>query len=644
MPGQWDTVNPPWRAVVDCISDGVAIVDASGVQCFVNQAFCEMLGYEASELIGATAPFCYWPEEHQEDIRRVLEASLAGDRADAEIVLKRKNGERFPVLVHSGVVGSDGEVFGYVATVKDITERRRMEQALSLSEQRWRSVAENPFDFVVTIDRDYRYTYVNHTAPGVRAEDLIGKATPFDFMDEKDVGMVREVCERVFRDAQAGSYELYVPSLQAWFVTIVGPIVEHGVVTGVSMLTRDVTSQRHAEQALRQAQRMEALGRLAGGIAHDFNNLLVPIMGNAELLRPALAGNVAAESLLDDVEKAAERARELVSRILLFGREPGIRRERVRLQDLVREVARFIATGAPANVSIHTRIEDGCPPVLGGPGELHQVVTNLCTNAVQALEPNGGTLTLTVDTAALPPARAVGSSPSRGRRAGSTRPQTPREACAENNRPAVRLVVEDNGPGIPEEIQARIFEPFFTTRSVGQGTGLGLSIVHAITTRYGGTVTVESKPGWGARFTVLLPATDAKPEAAHVPEPQASRGHRALRVICVDDEPIVLRWLVHTLERAGHTVKPFSDPIEAAAYLRVHASDVDCVISDETMPELSGTQLASQLEKAAPGLPVLLVSGYPAARTDAVSANVRRRLQKPLRGPALLEAVLAVVS
>ena len=637
MPGPWDSVNPPWRAVVDSISDGVAVVDHAGVQRFVNQAFCSMVGYEASELVGATAPFCYWPEEHSEEILKVLRASMAGGRTDVELVFKHKNGERFPALVHSGVVGADGQVFGYVATVKDITERRRMEQALSSSEQRWRSVAENPFDFVVTIDREYRYTYINHTAPGVRAEDLIGKATPFDFVSEEDAVVMRDACERVFRDAQAGSYELYVPSLRSWFLTIVGPIVEHGVVTGVSMLTRDVTSQRHAEQALRQAQRMEALGRLAGGIAHDFNNLLVPIAGNSELLRSAVAGDVAAESLLDDIEKAAERAKELVSRILLFGRETGFGRERVLIQDLVREVARFISTGAPPHITIQTRIDDSCLAVLCVPSELHQVVTNLCTNAMQALEQDGGTLTLTLEPTTLPAASGSEGSQAKklepGERAGSPRL-------------AVRLIVEDDGPGIPEAIQARIFEPFFTTRPVGQGTGLGLTIVHAIATRYEGTVTVESKPSLGARFTVLLPAARARPEPqpARVPQRKSNPSARVLRLVCVDDESIVLRWLTITLQLAGHTVTSFTNPLEAAAYLRANGSQVDCVISDETMPGLSGTQLAHELETTAPGVPVLLLSGYPAARTDAVSANVRKRLQKPLRRPALLEAVLEVVT
>lgn len=632
--GPWEASGEAWRALVDCLSDGVAVVDPSGVQCFVNRALCQMLGYERHELLGAKPPFCYWPEEHRESIDRVFQGALTGAQADAELVLKRKNGERFFALVHPGVVSSMGQIVGYVAIVKDVSDRRRMEQALRWSEQRWRSVAENPFDFVVTIDRDYRFTYVNHTVPGVRAEDLIGKATPFDYIDRKHHGIVRDVCERAFRDAEPGSYEIYAPSLRRWYSTVVGPIVEEGVVTGASMLTRDVTPQKTAEQALRQAQRMEALGRLAGGIAHDFNNLLVPILGNAELLQRRLTTDAPAKRFLEDIVQAAERAKELVSRILLFGREPAQELEAVRLQELVHEVARFIRAGAPPTVCVETSVDDRCDPVLAVPGELHQVVSNLCTNAVQALGPEGGILKLTLSSCELP---------AETRQEDASRTQASLPEADPGARFGVRLVVEDTGPGIAEHVQSRIFDPFFTTRPVGQGTGLGLSIVQAIVTRYGGTVSFENVAPSGARFTVLLPAERTSSGPARRGVPRTEQHAQALRLVCVDDQSLVLRWLTQTLERAGHTVRAFDDPSEAARFLEAHATDVDCVISDETMPGLTGTELARRLQERAPSLPVLLVSGYALVQAGAVPENVKKRLPKPIDAASLLEAVRGAV-
>ncbi len=615
----WEGAGGLFKSVVDAISDGVAIVDASGVQCFVNRAFCEMTGYEARELLGASPPFRYWPEDQRERLNAGLAALMVGSNQEFETFLQRKGGERFPVLVAAGAVYDEGSIVAYVATAKDISERKHMERALRLSEERWRAIAENPFDYVVTLDRDYRFTYVNHPAPGVRAEDLIGKATVFDFVPPEHHALVRETCERAFRELKPGSYEMFVPVVGRWLSTIVGPIVIDGVATGISLQTRDVTSQKHAEQALRQAQRMEALGRLAGGIAHDFNNMLMPILGNASLVQLDLAQDHPAQAKLTDIVSAAERAAELVSRVLVFGREQSRERQAVRLQDVVREVARFISAAAPPRVRIETDLDDDCPAVLAAPDELHQLVTNLCTNAMQALGEREGTVSLAVQCAQLA------------------------EYALDGGRSAVRLIVRDTGIGIPATLLTRVFDPFFTTRPVGQGTGLGLSIVQSIVTRYGGSVRLDSKPGAGTSVLVTLPACDqdAASVAAHDAEPQ--RTPSALKLVCIDDEPLVLNWLKRTLEGAGHEVRTFGDPREARQYLLNGTSAVDCVICDQTMPFLTGTELASELAERRGSLPILLVSGY-GATSSPLPANVRARLPKPLAARTLLAELARAVS
>jgi PAS domain S-box-containing protein len=610
-----------FRAVVDCISDGVVFVDTEGVPRLVNRAFCEMVDFSEEELLTSGPPFVCWPEEHVEDLTAIFEAMLAGSRDDVESVFKRKNGERFPVLIHPSTVAVAGEVVGHVTTFKDITEFRKMEQALRLSEQRWRSIAENPFDYVVTLDRDYRYTYVNRVAAGLRIEDLIGKATPFDFIDESGQAVMREAFDKTFREGKPTAYEIHVPILDQWLYTNVGPIFEDGVVTGLSLLTRDVTLQKQAELALRQTQRMEALGRLAGGIAHDFNNLLVPILGNASLLQRHVADDERAQQRLRDIVGAAERARDLVSRILLFGREPSNEREAVRLQDIVGEVERFIRAAVPGGIDLQIELDDSCPPVAGVPGELHQLVTNLLNNAVQALESEGGgTLRVRVEPA---PVETVDGGPDRV--AGSPG--------------AVRLVVEDTGPGMSEEVRSRIFDPFFTTRDPGKGTGLGLSIVQAVVTRYGGSLTCDSTVGSGTRFVVVLPAQKDPAPAPAPSAPTPQRPQRSLRLLVVDDDPLVLRVMVATFEDAGFQVSPFSDPLAALRHLETHAADLDCVVSDETMPGLTGAVLAERLAVLAPTLPVVLTSGYPAPSAQRLPKNVRGRLQKPVGDDALLDAV-----
>jgi signal transduction histidine kinase len=408
-----------------------------------------------------------------------------------------------------------------------------------------------------------------------------------------------------------------------------------GVATGVSLQTRDVTSQRLAEQALRQAQRMEALGRLAGGIAHDFNNLLTPILGNAGLVQLELEENHPAQANLIDIIAAAERASELVSRVLVFGREQSPQRRPVRVQDVVREVVRFMSAARQSNVSLVTELDDRCPPVLGAPDELHQVVTNLCTNAMQAVADKGGSVTLGVRSAELASGTAELASGTAG--FGATASLGSAEA-----RPGVLLVVADSGVGIPEEQLTRVFDPFFTTRPVGQGTGLGLSIVQNIVSRYGGSVTLESQLGTGTSVHVVLPAC-SEPESAPTSEPRSGRPERALRLVCIDDEPLVLSWFTRTLERAGHQVRGFADPLEARRYLLASEEHTDCVICDENMPFLTGTALAAELVAHGDSPPVVLVSGNMVAGPDAQIPNVRARLSKPLATEALLAALARVV-
>jgi PAS domain S-box-containing protein len=625
--GPWAGRAEFWREVVENLGDGVAIVDAAGVKVFVNRALCTMVGYSEAELLGEPAPHAYWPEEERERITAAFHSALAGNQQELELVFKRKNGERFPVLLRPNVILAEGRLAAAAATIKDVTKQKATEQALYQSEQRWRSMAENPFDFVVTLDGHYRYTFVNHTAPGLKAEDLIGKATPFDFLDPKDHATVRQALERVSREQRSHSYEIYVPFLRRWFATIVGPILDGRQVVGYSMLTRDVTSQKEAEQALRQAQRMEALGRLAGGIAHDFNNLLVPILGNTQQVLEGL--HLPADErvrLLSDVVSAGRRARELVSRILVFGREPSREPQVVNLRDLVEEVARLVQAGAPPSVQIELELDRTSPPVWGLAGELHQVVTNLCSNAVQAMEQAGGKLRITLERATL------ADHPS-GERAASTTPRL-----------AVRLVVADTGVGISQAILPRIFDPFFTTRPIGQGTGLGLSIVQAVVARAGGTVAVESTEGSGTRFIVVLPAAREGTEpvgSALAPGPRPTA--RRMRIVCIDDEPLILRWLKIALTQAGHEVHLFDDALAAEAHIRANAREIDCVLSDETMPDLTGSELATRLETSAPRVPVLLMSGYPDPAPGG-PRNVRACLAKPMDTPELLAAIEAALA
>jgi len=767
-----------WRAVIEAFSDGVCITDPDGVHLEVNEALCDMTGFSRAELVGGTAPFPYWAPEGMDTIRSAFAATLRGDHHDFELLFCRKSGERFPALVHpSEVTGPDGSTLFYLATVKDISERKRMETKLLQSEQRWRSIAENPFDLVVVIDRDYRYTYLNQPLPGVRPEDVIGKATPFDFVDPTYHAAMREAFDAAFRDGVATSYDVFVPQQNRWLGSVVGPIFEDGReedgrVTAISILTRDVTDKKRAEENLRQsehrlqlalaggdvgafdvnvatgelffsarlaallgyaegdpdlprtaselrervhgedaaatlqaldraletdgafdaecrlqtasgeyrwfhgrgrlfretapardgagatrfsgfvtdvtarrveaeqrrrleadlrhAQKLETLGTLAGGIAHDFNNLLVPIVGNAQIAMRRVDPGSAARGNLDDILQAATRARELVKRILVFGRRADERREPIHLPDLVGEVLSLLKASMPSSVQLSARIVGDCPTVMGDPNQIHQALTNVCMNACQALGARPGHIDVTVETitpeaaGAMPTLARVGPPPGR----------------------VVRISVEDDGPGIPAEVLERVFDPFFTTKSVGEGSGLGLAIVHAIVTQHGGTVSASSELGRGALFRLCFPARDQAaadgPAAAVVAPAAALTAHR---ILLVDDEPTVLQALAAMLECAGHLVTALTSPGEVLKRVRADPDGFDLVISDLTMPEMRGVELAARLAELRSDLPVVLVTGHGDAQIGqgvglaSPCTNIKLCLGKPVDIDDLLGGV-----
>lgn len=623
-PPQWNMPDGAWRSVVESIPDAVAISDDAGILRFANPAFLALVGFASHELLGTQAPFPYWPEDKLDMIREAYGAVRGGQLVTYETELLHRQGQRIPVRVNAAPLVARGRQAGQVVVFVDMTAQKRAERSLRQSEQRWQSVAENPYDFVALIDRTLLFTYVNHTEDGIRKEELIGKATPFDFVDPRYHDVMRSVFTAAFEQGQPGGYEVFVPQLRKWFSCVVGPIFEDGRVVSASLLTRDVTSHKTTEENLREAKRLETLGRLVGGIAHDFNNLLLPIAGNAHLALADLPAASPVREGLGDIIRAAERARDLIARILVFSRPPSQQREQVRVQDVALEVVRLVCNRGNPRVTIQLDTDAHCLPVEGAPGEVHQILMNLCTNAVQALAEEGGRIHVAVRAKVVTEDMAAQSNMAAG--------------------PAVCICVADDGPGMSEETQAKIFDPFYTTRPVGQGTGLGLSIVHAVTTRLGGTVLVHSQLAAGARFEVFLPAV--APQAPSAVEAVAAPHNVTPRrvVVVVDDDELVVRFLRRTLTDAGHAVVAFTRAAAALEYLLALPEPVDCVLTDETMPLMTGTQLAGRLVETAPALPVVLMSGYTQRTDDTRPANVRLFLQKPMAPQDVLRAVAQVTN
>jgi len=402
----------------------------------------------------------------------------------------------------------------------------------------------------------------------------------------------------------------------------------HGRVLGWIEGFEDITERRQAEQIradlevqLREIQKMEAIGTLAGGVAHDFNNILSAIIGNAELVRMATGDNAPVQEHVDGVLKAAERAKDLVQQILAFSRRQVQRREPVHIQAVIKEVLKLLRASLPASIQMIARLEAADAVVLADPSQIHQVMMNLCANASHAMNEGSGRLEVSL----IPEQIDLDLSQHQpGLREG----------------PYVRLSVADTGCGIDHATLERIFDPFFTTKPKGRGTGLGLSVVHGIVKSHDGVIKAYSEVGRGTVFHIFLPRVSQKPAIAMVGGRVLPTG-RGERILVVDDEPSLTFLAKRVLERLGYHVTTSNNSMEALDMFRATPDQFDLVLTDQTMPMLTGLELACRLLQTRPGLPIILATGYSVwiEGADAKSLGVKELLMKPMTSQILAEAV-----
>lgn len=377
----------------------------------------------------------------------------------------------------------------------------------------------------------------------------------------------------------------------------------------VLAVVRDITARKRAEAARRefeariaQSRKMEALGQLAGGVAHDFNNILTGILGFADVIGRSTT-DAAAAGFSGEIIQAASRARDLVRQILMFSRRQPPERRPVRLTEVVREAIKLIGRTAPAAINIRTVAPDDAPYILGDATQLHQVVMNLCTNAIQAMGDEGGELSVSVEPIEVSAEFA------------RQRPPLREGMC-------VRLSVRDSGPGMPQLVLDRLFEPFFTTKAPGVGTGLGLSVVHGVVQNHEGAVVVKSRPGEGTNFDVYLPAINSPSWSGDVIVTDKQTLPAGKRVLFVDDEASIARLAQVMLKGLGHATTTCTTAAEGLETFRSSPAEFDVVITDLTMPGMTGVELARGIRQISADVPIVLSSGY----ADEVPEEMLRSL------------------
>jgi PAS domain S-box-containing protein len=648
-----------YRRIVETASEGIWTIDAEGRTTFVNPALARMLGCTPAEMLNR--PFTdFMDEETRAEALQRFERRRQGRSERHDFRLSHRDGHAVWVSMSASPIFDDAGTFaGAMAMVTDITERVQAAARNAARTELMTMVASGaPLDTVL----EALVRMVEGELPGARCcvmglragrlRILAAPSLPGFFNQASDglvpgplagsCGLAAHRGERVIaadighHPAWAAYRSLAVAAgLQAcWSEPIVGRVgtllgtlgVYHGevhspppselaLVAGAARLAAIVVERRVADDALRESQKMEALGTLAGGIAHDFNNILGAILGNLDLLQREVALPPAATTRLQQINLSAQRARALVQQILAFGRrQPQSLRDQP-LKPLVEESMALLRASLPAGVQLRAALSDEPLHVRADATQVQQVLMNLCSNAWHALPVEGGVIELGFDDA--PPAPATGT------------PGTLPNAAS-----WVHLWVRDSGSGMDEATRSRIFEPFFTTKPVGRGTGLGLAVVHGIVSDHGGVIGVDSAPGRGSTFHVYLPQGDAElaiaEPAAEATAAAPRAGTAPTHILCVDDDDVMRLAEEGVLQALGYLVTSLADAAEALDAVRTAPQAFDLVVADYNMPGLSGLELARALAALRPELPVIISTGYitDALRKQAAELGVRELVRK----------------
>ncbi len=619
-----------YRGVVEASTDGFLLGDLSGRVVDVNDAYVKRSGFSREELLGMRLADID-PRLGGAELAALAARTAKGGGEIFESTHRARDGAPWPVEVSVTYVAEAGGRL--MAFVRDITERQRAAAAIAASEERLRQAVAASDIGIFDLDRTTGELYCS---PELRA--LLGLDAQAPLAVSDLLRCVVEDDRRAVADADADAIatdgsmvaELRVRRADGEVRTVAFRSETSFAGSGAERRPRrtvgavlDVTEQKRITEARLQSQKLEALGTLAGGIAHDFNNLLQGIIANARFAQSDGEARPETRDSMRDVVSAGEHAAALVKRILAFARPDNEPQRAVELATVLNDALRLLRSALPASIVFKTQVAAGVPAIVADASQLHEAIVNLATNSADAIGQRAGTIEFTLEPVVVDEATCH---------------------TIAGLRPGLhaRLAVRDDGGGIDASIMERIFDAFFTTKGVGQGTGLGLSMVHGIVRAHHGAITVESSAGAGATFVIYFPAAAAH-VVASAPAVERPRSRlRSLRLLYIDDEERLVTLAERVLARAGHSVTGFSQPAAAIDAFRRHPEAFDAVVSDLTMPDESGFDVARAVRSLRADVPIVIATGFVREEDEAhaKSLGVHALLHKPFRLEEL-EEVLA---
>jgi len=621
--------------ILDIAEDGIISMDQDHLINLFNQGAERIFGYTAAEVLGQPLDMILpvgYQGVHRQHARGFARSRHTAQKTgeNIEVFGRRKDGTKFPAEVSISKLMPGKDVF-YTAIVRDVTERKLVEETLRASEENYRDLVEGARDIIYTSDLSGRFTSLNRAG-----EQLTGysreEAVTLNFADivaPDYLDLAREMLARKIAGQPATVYELDIVTRDFHRLTLEinsRAIYRDGEAVGTQGVARDITERKQLEEQLRQSQKMESVGRLAGGVAHDFNNLLTVITGYSEMLLKSFEDDEGVSWKVEEIRKAGKRASALTYQLLAFSRKQVLQPKLLDINATVNDVGKMLQRLIGEDIELVMVLHPAIGQIKADPGQISQIIMNLAVNARDAM-PRGGKLS--IETANI-----------------HLDEEFVRHHLGAKPGPYVMLALVDTGIGMDADIQKQIFEPFFTTKETGSGSGLGLATVYGIVKQSGGYITVESEVGQGSTFRIYLPLVDGEDEgetawseAANGEMPQGTE-----KILLVEDEQAVRALSRQILEMCGYQVLEARDGVEAVSICNLDC-EIDLLVTDVVMPQMSGGELAEHLSMSRPEMRVLYMSGY---TDDAIvrhglgdgSANF---IQKPFTPDTLAQKVREVL-